>query len=245
MPARATGRDLRLLAKLAICRWLTTTEIKRLYFPEATLNAVQKRLRKLADSGYLRSERENRMAEAVHAVGSKGKPLVEERGIEVDAAREVPKQIEHMLGVNEIRVAVETGGVKVDWFFAYWQLARLGWTHPVIPDAVFAVRTPERRSFVVEYDRGTETAGKLLEKLRAYGEGLPGLGFEAVVVVTEGRRRLDLLARGLRRRALDVTVLASTVEEIGEAGVFEALFVELPDGRKRKLLAEAEEADEE
>jgi Replication-relaxation len=241
MPARVTGRDLRLFAKLALCRWLTTTEIKRLYFPEATSNAVQKRLRKLADSGYLRSERENRMAEAVHAVGVKAKPLVEERGIEIDVASEVPKQIEHMLGVNDIRVAVETSRVKVAWFFAYWQLPGLGWTHPVIPDAVFAVRAPERRCFVLEYDRGTETAGKLLEKLRAYDGGLPGLGFEAVVVVTEGTRRLDLLARGLRRRMVEVTVLASAMEEISKAGVFEARFVELPEGSRRKLLEEAED----
>ncbi len=51
MNARITERDVRLLAKLGVCRWLTTTQVKRLYFPEATLNAVQKRLRKLSDAG--------------------------------------------------------------------------------------------------------------------------------------------------------------------------------------------------
>jgi acyl CoA:acetate/3-ketoacid CoA transferase alpha subunit len=241
MPAQVTGRDLELLGKLAVCRWLTTTQIKRLYFPDASLNAVQKRLRKLAEEGFVRSVREHRMAEAVHAVGSKGIPLLEERGLEADKVREVPKQIEHLLGVNEIRVAVETSGADVAWFFAYWQLAGLGWTHPVIPDAVFALRMPMRRSFVLEYDRGTETAGKLLEKLRAYGEGLPGLGFEAVVVVTENARRLDLLARGLRRRPVELTVLASPIEAIREAGIFETLFVELPEGGGRKLLAGRDE----
>src|SRR2546425_4243188 len=119
---RLTDRDLRMLVKLAVCRWLATTQIQRLYFPEATLNAVQKRLRKLSDAGYLRSYREHPTSEAIHAVGPKGKPLVEEKGIEVALGADVPKQFDHMLGVNEVRIAVETSGVRVAWFFAYWQL---------------------------------------------------------------------------------------------------------------------------
>lgn len=106
MKARLTDRDVRILARLAVARWLTTAQIHRAYFPEATLNAVQKRLRKLSDSGYVRSCREHPTAEAVHAVGPKGKPLVEEKGIEVALGEEVPRQLEHLLGVNEIRIAI-------------------------------------------------------------------------------------------------------------------------------------------
>src|SRR5207249_3059841 len=50
MTIRMTERDRRMLAKCAVCRWLTTGQVKRLYFPEATLNAVQKRLRKLSEA---------------------------------------------------------------------------------------------------------------------------------------------------------------------------------------------------
>src|SRR3989441_1667630 len=103
-----------MLVKCAICRWLTTGQIQRLYFPNATLNAVQKRLRKLSDAGYLRSYREHPTAEAIHAVGPKGKPLVEEKGIEVTLGSEVPRQLEHLLGVNTIRIAVETSSARVD-----------------------------------------------------------------------------------------------------------------------------------
>src|SRR5712692_8349853 len=126
MAVRLTDRDLRMLVKLAVCRWLATAQIQRLYFPEATLNAVQKRLRKLSDDGYLRSHREHPTAEAIHAVGRKGKPLVEEKGIEVTLTADVPKQLDHMLGVNEIRIDVETSSARVAWFFAYWQLGDLG-----------------------------------------------------------------------------------------------------------------------
>src|ERR1700687_3351641 len=63
---RCTERDKSLIVKCTLCRWLTTTQIQRLYFPRATVNAVQKRLRKLADAGYLRMHREGILSEALH-----------------------------------------------------------------------------------------------------------------------------------------------------------------------------------
>src|SRR5439155_8914153 len=150
MTVRLTDRDVRMLVKCGICRWLTTDQLRRLYFPKATLNAVQKRLRKLADEGYLRSYREHPTAEAVHALGPKGKPLVEEKGIEVTLQAEIPQQLAHVLGVSAIRTALETSAVRIVWFFSYQKLGSLGWAYPVIPDAVFAIRTPERRTSLVE-----------------------------------------------------------------------------------------------
>jgi Replication-relaxation len=236
MTVRVTERDVRMLVKCALCRWLTTDQLRRLYFPKASLNAVQKRLRKLADAGYLRSYREHPTAESLHAVGPKGKPLVEEKGVEVMAGSDVPGQGEHLRGVNEIRVGVEQATVPVGFFFAYWQLADLGWRYPVIPDAVFAVHAPERRVFITEYDRGTETLEKLVGKLRRYAEGLEGFPFEAVLIVTAERRRHDLLSRDMRTKAVSVPVLVASEEEVREAGLFETEFVELPGGMRRKIL---------
>jgi len=242
MNARLTDRDLRMLVKCAICRWLTTGQIQRLYFPKATLNAVQKRLRKLSDAGYLRSYREHPTAEAVHALGPKVKSLVEEKGIEAAVSAEVPQLLEHLLGVNEIRIAVETSGVQIAYFFAYWQLSDTGWSHGVIPDAVFAVRTPERRTFVIEYDRSTETLTKLLQKLRSYDRGLTGFPFEAVLIVTERTRRVELLSREVRRTNLSLAVLASNIDDLDQGNFFESEFVDLADSTKRKVLAQRNEA---
>jgi hypothetical protein len=236
MTVRLTERDLRMLVKCALCRWLTTDQLRRLYFPGATLNAVQKRLRKLADVGYLRSHREHPTAESIHAVGPKGKPLVDEKGVEVMASSDVPRQVEHLCGVNEVRIAVEQGSVPLGYFFAYWQLADLGWRYQAIPDAVFAVLSPEHRTFLVEYDRGTETLEKLFEKLRRYADGLEGFPFEAVLIVTGETRRFDLVSREMRHNQVSVPVLVSTLEVLREAGFFEAAFTELPGGIKRKVL---------
>ena len=236
MNVRLTERDRRLLAKCAVCRWLTTDQLKRLCFPEATLNAVQKRLRKLAEAGYLRSYQEHPTAESVHAVGPKDRCLVEEKGIAVMAASEVSRQMEHLLGINEVRIAVETADVQVAYYFAYWELFDLGWRETVVPDAIFALQATERRTFIVEYDRGTVTLRTLSGKLRRYAEGLNGFLFEAVLVVTEERRRLDLLAGEMRREGLTVPVLVAKLDGVREAGLFEAWFVELPGGTRRKVL---------
>src|SRR5229473_24270 len=242
MNARLTDRDLGLLVKCAICRWLTTGQIQRLYFPKATLNALQKRLRKLSDAGYLRSYREHPTAEAVHALGPKGKSLVEEKGVEAAVSAAVPQQLEHLLGVNEIRIAVETSAVQVAYFFAYWQLSDTGWSHGVIPDAVFAVRSPERHTFVIEYDRSTETLTKLLQKLRSYDRGLTGFPFEAVLIVTERTRRVELLSREVRRANMSLSVLAASLADLNQANFFESEFVDLADSTKRKVMAQRNEA---
>ncbi|TAM80955.1 MAG: hypothetical protein EPN47_13810 [Acidobacteria bacterium] len=241
MAVRLTERDTCLLVKCALCRWLTTDQLQRLYFPEATLNAVQKRLRKLADAGYLRSYREHPTAESFHAAGPKGAPLVKEKGVAAMAASDVPRQAEHLWGVNEVRLAVELASMPVVYFFAYWELADLGWRFPVIPDTVFAVRTPGRRTFLGEYDRGTETLDKLLVKLRRYADGLEGFPFDAVLIVTEESRRLDLLAKEIRREGLTVPVLVSTLEAIRQTGLFDAEFVELPRRTPRKIFENNDE----
>jgi hypothetical protein len=240
---RLTERDRSLIAKISVCRWLTTNHIRRLYFPGATVNAVQKRLRKLADAGLLRTHREDKMSEALHAVGPKGKAVVEERGLEAVSGIDIPRQIEHLSGVNDIRVGIETGAMRIAYFLAYWQLANLGWKYAVIPDAVFAVKAPLRRTFLVEYDRGTEPYEVLLKKFRFYEE-LTEISFEAVVIVMEESRRVDLLARKVRKENLLLRLLLGNIAEIREAGFFDAVFLDAAVGQSRKLLDPPESSEE-
>ncbi len=211
---RSTERDKKLIVKCGLCRWLTTTQIHRLYFPRATLNAVQMRLRKLTETGYLRTHRESVFSEALHAPGPKGRAILEEMNLACPGGNDVSRQLPHLVGVNDIRIAVESATVPIAYFYAHWQLASLGWAHPVIPDAVFGVRRPGRRNFAVEYDRATESLPVLTAKLRTYEEGLPGFPFEAVMVITERDRRMDPLSREVRKRDVSLRVIASTLAEL-------------------------------
>jgi hypothetical protein len=239
---RFTERDRKLIVKCAMCRWLTTTQIQRLYFGRATLNAVQKRLRKLAEEGYLRTHREQILSEALHTAGPKGRVVLEEEGCG-EFASDIPKQASHLVGVNDIRIAAETGPVPVAYFFAHWQFASLGWRHPVIPDAIFGVRVPARRNFVVEFDRATEGSSVLVAKLLAYQAGLPGFPFEAVIIVTEQDRRMATLGREFRRRGISFPILLGTLSELQKEGFAACGFFDLKDGVRRTLFDHRDETN--
>lgn len=238
MTLRLTDRDQRIMVKCALCRWLSTSQIRQLYFPKASLNAVQKRLRKLADEGYLRAYRDNPMTEAFFAAGPKGRPFTAERGISVETGSEAPKQIAHLAGINTIRVALETSSLSLAYFFAHWQLGSLDWTFPAIPDAVFATRSPNLQRFLVEYDRGTEPLKALLQKLRSYDQGIPGFVPEAVVLVWEENRCLGQLGRDLRKEGIRLPCLAASLAEIKQT-LTEPVFLDVADGTRRSLVTAA------
>lgn len=224
---RLSERDIRVVAKCGVSKWLTTGQLARLYFPKVTPDAVRKSLRRLVEAGYLVAHREHQMAEALHGLGPKGKLLLEAKGLAVEVSRKPPRQIEHLIGINDVRVAVEVKPREVAYFFASWELQGLGWVHPVIPDAVIGLKLPERRTFLLEYDRATETLPTLVGKLRAYEVGLSGIPFRALILVTDTTSRLETLARHVRKEGFLRRVLGCVLGEISSEGMDAELFLDL------------------
>lgn len=224
---RLSDRDLRVISKCAVSKWLTTGQLARLYFPSVTPDAVRKSLRRLVDSGYLVAYREHQMAEALHGVGSKGKVLLEAGGLPAEATRKPPRQIEHLTGINDFRIAVEICPAEVAFFFASWELPALGWVHPVIPDAVVGLRLPERRTFFVEYDRATETLATLSDKLRMYEDGLSGVPFRALLVMADTAARLQTIGRHVRKEGFLRRIVGCIREEVSSNGIDAPAFVDL------------------
>jgi hypothetical protein len=108
-----------------------------------------------------------------------------------------------------MQIAIESSAVQATSFFAYLQLGNFGWRY-----SGRDLCRP-RRSGTADVPRRirsrTETLGTSWKKLAWYDQGLPGFPFEAVLIVSEGARRLDLLAREWRRKGLELGVLASTL----------------------------------
>jgi hypothetical protein len=239
MSLRLSDRDLCVLAKCAVSKWLTTSQLQRLYFPDVTPDAARKSLRRLSQSEYLISFRENPMAEALFAVGSKAKALLATKGLEVEVCRTPPGQIEHLIGINDVRIAVEAERSRVAYFFAFWELTQFHWEHAVIPDAVFALKHPDRRTFVLEYDRGTETREQLARKFLAYGQGLSGFPFDAVILVTDTPERLETVRRHLRHRLVSARLLGATLSTIKAVRIHAVRFQDICAATERTtLLAE-------
>jgi protein involved in plasmid replication-relaxation len=204
---RLTTRCIELFRLLHGARWLATRQIHRRFFPNATLDATRKRLRKFATADYLVAYRAHRMAEALYTLGREGKRVLEQAGArEIRLERKPPKQLEHFSAVNDIRIAAELTD-SLSFFFAYWELPALGWRDTIIPDAVCSFAS---KTFAIEFDRGLEGVKFFLRtKVAVYERGLADFPTTALIIVADRPARLETLARAMLgcRRAVFFTTL--------------------------------------
>jgi hypothetical protein len=201
---------------LRAARWLTTGQVHRRFFPRATADAARKRLRKLAESGYLAMVRQHRMGEALFTLGPEGKRALERGGAEeVVMERTPPKQLEHFTGINDVRIAAELAG-SLAYFFAHWELPGVGWRHPVIPDAVFSMCG---KTFAMEFDRGVESVRFFVRtKIAHYRRGLAGFPLAAVLVIADRKARAVSLARNIPNERGQF--LFTTLDDLRTRGLF-------------------------
>lgn len=229
---RLTPRCLDILKLLKAARWLTTSQLHRRFFGPSTVDAARKRLRKLAEADYLVQVQPNRMEESLFRLGSEGKRHLERMSDErIVLDRQPPKQLEHFLGMNDLRIAAELD-LPLSYFFAYWELASIGWRQPVIPDAVFQA---DSRTFAVEFDRGHENLKFFLRtKLNYYFRGFDGFPVERLLIVTDRQVRLESLAKliGANR----AKVLLTRRDLIQQRGFSAPVFFETSLGGGQKLL---------
>jgi hypothetical protein len=203
-----------LLRLLRTARWLSTSQIRRRFFPAATLDAARKRLRKLAAKQYITAVRKERLGELLFALGNEGKRLLERESAEsVALERKPPAQIEHLLGINDLRIAAELAE-NVAYFFAAWELPALGWKQDVIPDAILEFR---KSTVAVEFDRGSEGIRVFQKKIAVYSRGFDGFPISAVLVVTERPTRMEALARSIT--GMGVPVLFAMLARIRAEGM--------------------------
>ena len=105
--------------------------------------------------------------------------------------RALPRNLSHLTGINQIRIAVERSaradGLTLGFFFASWELQAHGWKLPLIPDAACRVEHGATSATALfEYDRGEERPSYLLPtKFAGYRDRLAGFPFSRVVIVTE------------------------------------------------------------
>jgi hypothetical protein len=218
---RLTPRCIELFRLLQAALWLLTRQIHRRFFPNASLDAARKFLRKHVARGHLAAYREHRMTETLFTLGPEGKRVLQQSGgAEVRLERKPPRQVAHLAGINDIRIAAELAG-SLSYFYACWELPQFDWPHPIIPDAVCAL---SGRTFAVEYDRGMEGVRFFVEtKIAQYERGLEGLPLTAVLVITDGEQRMKNLAHAVS--ACRQTVLFSTLDKVRTQGLLAPVFL--------------------
>lgn len=230
---RVTERDQELLVKLAACRWLMTSQIKALCFPDVSVEMARRRLRLLAHHHYVRTWRTGRLSEALHVLGPEGRRLLLARGSsrELRLERRPPRHFEHSFAINDLRIWVEQyaqrEGLSVGFFYACWELPVVGWRFSLIPDAVCLLEEIGRRlTLAFEFDRGEEGLGYILRrKLRPYACGLAGLPISRVIVVTETEVRAAQLQRYAHRHNAGELFCFTSLKRLLQGDVTEALIL--------------------
>jgi hypothetical protein len=200
---RLMPRDRELLKRLAAARWLSTAQAAMLCFPGLSPEMPRRRIRLLRGQGYVTSRQNNRMAHSLHSLGPLGKELLLSHGWKrpIRLERALPRNLEHFVGINDIRVAMvvraRQGEFDLGFFYASWELQQLGWTSPLVPDAAcHLARAGAEKTLFFEYDRGGEAPSYIgRTKFENYADGLPGFGTCHVVLIVETRERQDQLRR--------------------------------------------------
>ena len=217
---RLTGRCREILRLLAVARWLSTRQLHRRFFAHATLDATRKRILKLVEANYLVKVQQNPMTESLFRLGPEGKRQLERSGVnEVHVPRQVPKQLEHFQGVNDIRIAAELS-FPLLYFFTYWELPGINWNQSIIPDAIFGTG---KLVFAVEFDRGQENLQYFVRtKIRRYRLGLSGFSHDHLLVVTDRQTRLRALAKAVAVNGN--TILLTRLDLIQQHGLNAPIF---------------------
>lgn len=194
-PIALTRRDELILLSVYQNRFMRRDQIQRLYFPRASLPAVNMRLKKLYEHRFL--DRLSKpvaigSAQAVYALSGKGAVTVASI-LGIDISQVVWKRdhnrveflfLEHTLAVSEFKVNLDLAlKANKDPKLAFYQReerslqARVADPRGikkylvVAPDAFFGLQTAKGKSyFYLEVDLGTESLKRFSEKVMAYKE---------------------------------------------------------------------------
>ena len=168
-------RDYSLLQALSDYRYLTTTQLRKMFFSKGPF--IYRRLKKLADYGLLtRLQREiiGSSSELVHALSQEGAHHLS-RHLGVPAStftihRKASRNLlEHELALNVFRLAFEQAveshkDLKVENWNTKYRI-RIPSHTTLIPDAHVVLATPRGKThFFVELDRFTESIHRVFRK---------------------------------------------------------------------------------
>lgn len=166
-------RDLWILEGLAKMRFLTTSQIARLYFGGAR-SITNRRLRRLCRAGYVRAFSRGLTTDRVFGLLPAGRDALSEI-VQIDMASSCPRrmdgQIDHRLAINTVRIVLSTtltAGSLHDWQ-SDWELRGYA-SADTVPDARFKITWPEigERSFALEVEYHTRAPRKFLSKMLRY-----------------------------------------------------------------------------
>lgn len=224
---KLTSRDRQILWSCGVSQVLTTSQILRWHFGSTSLRNVQKRLQKLVEAGFLNVIETRVCTDNLVLLGKEGQAELQKTGWKVELRQEAPKDLEHHLGVVDIRIALDRSlralpGMQLRYCYTYWELGQFAWSYPIIPDMIFSLRNAYTLQAAVEFDRKTEMLNVFAKKLLQYRLLLERHPLSTILVVAEKDEDAERLVEeleGVRNTIPIVTVALPDLKEKGLAAV--------------------------
>ena len=249
-PMRLTARDIDIIQAVNDHRVLLGSHIQALFF--GSQSTAQYRLSRLFHHAYLDRHFLTMVSggpassPTLYTIDSHGeRVLVEQRAYTPTQLRR-PKggtlawqSLEHVLRLNDFRVAVALAARARDWELDAWQdepefranpdyvmvTDSRGRTRkkPVYPDGYFCLAVPQGRAhFFVEVDRATETLSKFRPQIEVYQAYTASGQYQArysqtslrVLVITASARRLASLKTATREAGGDRKYWFTTFDQV-------------------------------
>ncbi len=174
---RPRERDFAILEALGKMRFLTTTQLSRLFFGGSRWCA-NKRLRRLYDAGLVRVWVRSLSQENLYSLSRQGSAALQrhpDQDVKFYAPNGVDKQLEHLRTINDLRIgfAIDLGraSAELESWRSDWEL-RANRRTRLVPDAIFTIRwlsADTRRAYSLEVDHHTKSAERFVRKIMAYG----------------------------------------------------------------------------
>lgn len=217
-----TERDGAVVSEVTRFGVMSRDQLMRLKFFSSKTRAND-RLKRLVDEGYLASRRQALPVGGPRCVYLPGRLLANGRDVRKRFADVSELFLSHQLGLVDIRLAFEQHTHLLRWLP---EKDLTGLSLGLVPDAYleYEVGTLTYCAFV-EYDRGTETLGRVERKVRAYVDLAHSGRFERafkrrffrVLVVTDSAGRLVTLSQ-TARRITDRIMRFTTLHELSHRG---------------------------
>lgn len=243
---RVRDRDLWLLEALGKMRFLTTTQLAKLFFAGSRW-AANKRLRKLLDRGLVHAWVRSLAQENVYSLDRAGLGFLTEQSEDVSwsVPRGLDGNLDHLLLINDVRISLALGlaaeGGEIRAWRSDWEL-RAPVRAKVVPDALFAIRwEDEERAFALEVDNATRSPRRFLAKILRYRSlAVRGLALHGVIdfltlVVGRDDRWIERYRETVNRTRLGFRIWFAALPSVGREGACESIW-KSADGENRYSL---------
>jgi|RhiMetdeSRZDD1v2_1073273.scaffolds.fasta_scaffold832397_1 Replication-relaxation len=241
---RLAERDLWILEGIAQMRFLTTSQLSKLYFDGARWY-VNKRLRNLLDAGLVKVWVRNLAEENIYSITPSGLSAIRHRtsGIsEFKIPYGLVENLEHLLNINEVRISLALSlpqlGAEISWWRSDWELRSHG-RERIIPDGLFLIKWHglKEQAYALEVDNNTRSTRTFLKKILAY-DGLQaragkiyGIANAIILVSVADPKWLERYRASVNRLRLGRRIWFARVEQMKCEGASAAVWV---NGEEKK-----------